>query len=47
MALSAANLGRYKILSELGVGGMGEAYLAHDPQLNRNVALKVLPADFN
>ncbi|MDQ3256309.1 MAG: serine/threonine-protein kinase, partial [Acidobacteriota bacterium] len=38
-------LGRYEVLSQLGAGGMGEVYLAHDAQLNRQVALKVLPAD--
>ncbi|MCA1640487.1 MAG: serine/threonine protein kinase [Acidobacteria bacterium] len=38
-------LGSYKIISALGAGGMGEVYLAHDQRLNRNVALKVLPAD--
>ena len=38
-------LGRYVIRSLLGAGGMGEVYLAHDPSLNRKVALKVLPAD--
>ena len=38
-------LGRYEIRSSLGTGGMGEVYLALDSQLNRTIALKILPAD--
>src|SRR5688572_23054948 len=39
-------LGRYEIRSLLGAGGMGEVYRARDPKINREVAVKVLPADF-
>ncbi len=40
-----STLGPYEILSFLGAGGMGEVYRARDPRLNREVAIKVLPAD--
>ena len=40
-----AKLGSYEIVAPLGAGGMGQVYRARDPRLDREVAIKVLPAD--
>jgi serine/threonine protein kinase len=37
-------VGRYRIRQPLGQGGMATVYLAHDPNTNRDVAVKVLSA---
>ncbi|MFN2454156.1 MAG: protein kinase [Pyrinomonadaceae bacterium] len=44
---SGTRLGRYEIRSLLGAGGMGEVYRARDPKINRDVAIKVLPASLS
>src|SRR3970040_1904278 len=47
MTLSpGTRLGPYEIASPLGAGGMGEVFRARDTKLNRDVAIKVLPAAF-
>ncbi len=42
---SGSTLGPYTILAELGHGGMGVVYTAHDPRLKRQVAIKLLTVD--
>src|SRR5579864_7583225 len=45
MPLSVGDkLGHYEVLAPIGAGGMGEVYRARDTQLERDVAVKVLPA---
>jgi eukaryotic-like serine/threonine-protein kinase len=43
---TGSKLGPYEILAPVGAGGMGEVWRARDTRLNREVAIKVLPASF-
>ena len=48
MALTnGTKLGPYEIVAPLGAGGMGEVYRARDTRLERDVAIKVLPASLS
>ncbi len=40
--MQVENLGRYRIVKELGRGAMGRVYLAHDPEIDRPVAIKAI-----
>ena len=46
MSLAGRTLSHYRIVEEISRGGMGIVYRATDTRLNRDVALKVLPAEF-
>ena len=43
---TGTRLGPYEILAPIGAGGMGEVYRARDTKLDRDVAIKMLPAAF-
>jgi Tol biopolymer transport system component len=45
-SLVGKKFGAYQVISVLGIGGMGEAYLARDDRLGRKLALKLLPRAF-
>jgi Tol biopolymer transport system component len=43
-SLTGRQLGPYRVDAQIGAGGMGEVYRAHDTKLGRDVAIKILPA---
>jgi serine/threonine protein kinase/dipeptidyl aminopeptidase/acylaminoacyl peptidase len=45
--LVGKKIGRYEIRKKIAAGGMGEVYLAHDEQLDRLIALKILSGEFS
>jgi serine/threonine-protein kinase len=46
MLAAGTRLNQYEVTGQLGAGGMGEVYRARDKRLQRNVAIKILPALF-
>jgi serine/threonine protein kinase len=46
MLAGGSRLGPYEIVAPIGAGGTGEVYRARDTRLGRDVAIKVLPAEF-
>ncbi|MBN4076603.1 serine/threonine protein kinase, partial [Gemmatimonas aurantiaca] len=47
MITPGQQIAQFKILRQIGAGGMGEVFLAEDTKLGRQVALKVLPEEMN
>ncbi|MBS1853332.1 MAG: protein kinase [Acidobacteria bacterium] len=47
MPLPGQKIGPYQISGQIGAGGMGEVFRAHDARLGRDVAIKLLPASFS
>ncbi|MEQ1605597.1 MAG: protein kinase [Pyrinomonadaceae bacterium] len=45
--VTGQTIGHYEIIAEIGKGGQGAVYKAFDPKLNRTIAIKTLPYDFN
>lgn len=43
--MALETIGKYKIIGKIGAGAMGEVYKAHDPVLNREVAIKTISAE--
>jgi len=44
---TGTRFGAYEVIAPIGAGGMGEVYRARDTRLDRSVAIKVLPSEYD